>query len=100
MPTKQRPKHYRQQVYDYVEELLDRPLTFDEHDILRDIIVDYAFSSGNIRAMISRALCRHDWKVDKKVEGGERTRLYVKCMKCDKRTRKKLPVHSLRVPNN
>ncbi|MDB4992423.1 MAG: hypothetical protein JWL75_668 [Parcubacteria group bacterium] len=94
---KQRPKHYRQRIYDYIEELLERPLTFDEHDILRDMIGEYVFSVGNIRAVLSRAVCSHDWKVDKKIEGGEKLRLFVKCVKCDKRTSKKMPVHSIRV---
>lgn len=95
---KKRPKHYRQQIYDYVEELLGRPLTFEEHDALRDMIVDYVFSVANLRAIVGRAFCYHEWKVDKKVEGGERTHLFVKCVKCDKRTRKKMPLRSLRVP--
>jgi hypothetical protein len=87
---KLRPKHYRQQIYDYVEEMLGRPLTFDEHDALRDMITEYVFSMANVRAMIGRALCIHDWKPDKKVEVGKKPRLYVKCLKCDKRTTKKM----------
>lgn len=94
---KTRPKEYRQQIYDYVEELLERPLTFDEHDILRDMIGEYVFSMSNIRAMLGRALCHHDWKTDKKVEAGNKPRLFVKCIKCDKRTTKKMPVHSVRI---
>jgi hypothetical protein len=92
-----RPKHYRQQIYDYIESLLGRPLTFDEHDVLRDMIVEYVFSTTNVRGILRRAFCFHDWKVDKKVEGGERTKLYVKCTKCDKRTRKRLPEYSVRI---
>lgn len=94
---KQRPKHFRQRIYDYIEELLGRPLTFDEHDILRDMIGEYVFSMGNIRAVLSRAVCAHDWKVDNKIEGGEKLRLFVKCIKCDKRTSKKMPVYSMKV---
>ncbi len=94
---KRRPKHYRQQIYDYVEELLERPLTFDEHDVLRDMMGEYVFSAGNISAVIARVICAHDWKVDKKIEGGEKPKLYVKCMKCDKRTQKKMPMRSVRV---
>lgn len=94
---KTRPKEYRQQIYDYVEELTGRPLTFDEHDVLRDMIGEYVFSMANMRAMFSRALCAHDWKTDKKMEVGNRPRLYVKCIKCDKRTTKKMPVHSVRL---
>lgn len=94
---KRRPKHYRQQIYDYVEELLGRPLTFDEHDALRDMIGEYVFSMANIRAIMGRMLCAHDWKVDKKIEMGEKVRLYVKCTKCDKRTTKKMPMHSARL---
>jgi hypothetical protein len=94
---KRRPKHYRQQIYDYIEELLDRPLTFDEHDVLRDMIGEYVFSVGNLRAVLTRFFCSHDWKVDKKIEAGEKLKLYVKCMKCDKRTFKKMPMRSMRV---
>jgi hypothetical protein len=94
---KRRPKHYRQQIYEYVEELLGRPLTFDEHDVLRDMIGEYVFSVANMRAILSRTLCHHDWKVDKKVEAGEKIRLFVKCVKCDKRTYKKMSTHSLRI---
>jgi len=94
---KQRPKHYRRQIYDYVEELLGRPLTFDEHDVLRDMIGEYVFSMANIRAILSRMLCGHDWRVDKKIEAGENPRLFVKCAKCDKRTYRKMSTHSLRV---
>lgn len=96
MDTK-RPKHYRQQIYDYIEELMGRPLSFEEHDALRDMIGEYVFSVANMRAILSRVFCAHDWKVDKKIEGGERVRLYVKCMKCDKRTSKKMPTRSMRV---
>lgn len=95
--TKMRPKHYRQQIYDYVEELLGRPLSFEEHDVLRDMIIDYVFSANNLRAIADRMFCIHDWKVDKKIEGGEKVKLYVKCVKCDKRTQKKMSVHSVRV---
>lgn len=94
---KKRPKHYRREIYDYVEELLGRPLTFDEHDTLRDMMMEYVFSTRNLRSMLSRTFCRHDWKVDKKVEGGEQFKLYVKCVKCDKRTQKKMPTRSMRV---
>lgn len=94
---KRRPKHYRQQIYDYVEELLGRPLTFDEHDALRDMIGEYVFSVANMRAIVGRMLCAHDWKVDKKMEVGDRPKLYVKCLKCDKRTTKKMSYHSMRV---
>ncbi len=92
-----RPKHHRQGIYDYVEELLERPLTFDEHDILRDLITEYVFSVSNMRSILSRIFCLHDWKVDKKVEGGENFKLYVKCVKCDKRTEKKMSTRSMRV---
>lgn len=92
--SKKRPKQYRQQIYDYVEELLGRPLTFDEHDVLRDMMGEYVFSVSNLRGVAQRLFCRHDWKVDKKVEVGERFRLYVKCTKCDKRTTKRMPMHS------
>ncbi len=47
---KPRPKHYRQRIYDYVEGMLGRPLSLDEHDDLRDIISEYAFSITNLRA--------------------------------------------------
>ena len=95
---KRRPKHYRQQIYDYIEEMLGRPLTFEEHDTLRDMIGDYVFSMANMRAIFARTLCIHDWKVDKKVEAdGQKFKMYVKCVKCDKRTSKKMSYHSLRV---
>lgn len=94
---KQRPKFYRQQIYDYVEELLERPLTFDEHDQLRDMIGEYVFSRANLRALLSRTFCHHDWKPDKKIQVGTRPRLYVKCVKCDKQTTKKMPVRSMRL---
>lgn len=94
---KKRPKHYRREIYDYVEELLERPLSFEEHDMLRDMMMEYVFSTRNMRSMVARAFCLHDWKVDKKVEGGEQFKLYVKCTKCDKRTQKKMPTHSMRV---
>lgn len=94
---KKRPKHYRRQIYDYVEELLERPLTFDEHDVLRDMMGEYIFSVTNLRGVVQRMFCAHDWKVDKKIEVGERFRLYVKCTKCDKRTTKRMPMHSVRL---
>jgi hypothetical protein len=95
---KRRPKHYRQQIYDYIEELLERPLTLEEHDALRDMMSEYVFSVANVRALMGRIVCHHDWKVDKKVEGaGDKVRLYVKCSKCDKRTTKKMSYHALRV---
>lgn len=93
--SRKRPKHYRQQIYDYIEEMLGRPLTFDEHDELRDMIGEYVFSMTNLRGVLQRMVCAHDWKVDKKVEIGERFRLYVKCTKCDKRTTKRMPMHSV-----
>jgi hypothetical protein len=94
---KRRPKHYRQHIYDYVEELLGRSLTLEEHDALRDMIGEYVFSSANLSAILSRAFCIHEWKADKKVEAGENVRLYVKCVKCDKHTTKKMPTYSVRV---
>ena len=94
---KKRAKHYRQQIYDYIEEMLGRPLTFEEHDDLRDMIGEYVFSSSNIRGILQRFFCAHEWKVDKKVEMGQKFRMFVKCAKCDKRTTKKMPTHSMRV---
>jgi len=91
------PKHYRQQIYDYIEELLGRQLTFEEHDILRDMMGEYVFSVSNLRAIMRRTFCLHDWKIDKKIEAGEKLRMYVKCVKCDKYTKKKMPTRSMRV---
>ena len=95
--TKKRPKQYRQEIYGYIESLIDRPLTFDEHDELRDMINEYVFGVTNLRSILRRALCIHDWKVDKKVEVGEKFQLYVKCTKCDKRTTRRMHVHSARL---
>ena len=93
--SRKHPKEYRQQIYDYIEELLERPLTFDEHDQLRDMMGEYVFSVSNLRGVAKRLFCHHDWKVDKKVEAnGTRFRLYVKCLKCDKRTTKRMPMHA------
>lgn len=92
-----RPKHYRQQIYEYIEEMLGRPLTFEEHDDLRDMIGEYVFSSANLRAILARTFCNHDWKVDKRVELGEKFQLFVKCTKCDKRTTKRMPMRSVRL---
>jgi hypothetical protein len=89
------PKDYRQQIYSYVEELLERPLTFEEHDDLRDMLTEYAFSMQSLGAYVRRMVCVHDWISDKKVESGSETRLYVKCAKCDKRTKKKTPTISM-----
>ena len=94
---KRRPKHYRQQIYEFVEQLLERPLTFEEHDELRDMIGEYVFSISNVRAILGRTLCAHDWKVDKQVEIGEKFKLFVKCSKCDKRTTQKMSMHSARL---
>lgn len=85
------PKDYRQQIYSYVEGLLGRPLTFEEHDDLRDMMSEYVFSMQNMRAIMRRIFCSHDWTSDKKVESGAQTRVYVKCLKCDKRSRKRMP---------
>ncbi|MEA2701487.1 MAG: hypothetical protein QOE22_196 [Candidatus Parcubacteria bacterium] len=85
------PKHYRQQIYGYIEELLGRPLTFEEHDDLRDMVSEYVFSTQNIGATIRRFFCNHDWIGDKRIESGAQTRVYVKCVKCDKRTKKRMP---------
>lgn len=95
--AKKRPKHYRQQIYDYIEEMLGRPLTFDEHDELRDMLGEYVFSVTNLRGIVRRFFCNHDWKVDKKVEVGEKFSLFVKCTKCDKRTTKRMSIRSMRV---
>ncbi|MES2225260.1 MAG: hypothetical protein V4480_00435 [Patescibacteria group bacterium] len=94
---KKRPKQYRQEIYNFIEDRLGRLLTIDEHDELRDLIFDYVFSTRNLRAVLSRTFCRHEWEVDKKVEGGERFLLYVKCAKCDTRTSKKMPTRSVRL---
>lgn len=94
-----RPKEQRQQIYSYVEELLGRQLTFEEHDDLLDMITEYAFDTHNMKSMMRRVFCLHDWKVDKKIEAGEKLRLFVKCVKCDKRTSKKMPTRSMRVAN-
>jgi hypothetical protein len=89
------PKDYRQQIYSYVEELLERPLTFEEHDDLRDMLTEYVFSMQSISAYMRRVFCAHEWINDKKVESGPDTRLHVKCAKCDKRTMKKMPMISM-----
>lgn len=92
-----RPKHYRQQIYEYIEQMLGRPLTLEEHDDLRDMMGEYVFSSSNIQAILRRMTCSHDWKVDKRVELGEKFQLFVKCTKCDKRTTKRMPMRSARL---
>jgi hypothetical protein len=86
------PKDYRQQIYSYIEALLERPLTFEEHDDLRDMMSEYVFSMQNLGAITRRFFCRHEWIGDKKVESGQQTRVYVKCVKCDKRTKKRMPM--------
>jgi len=98
MDTK-KPKEYRQQIYGYIEELLGRPLTFEEHDDLRDMMTEYVFSTQNLGAMTRRLVCWHDWTSDRigMVEGGKDSRVYVKCVKCDKRTRKKMPTISMNI---
>ena len=90
------PKDYRQQIYSYIEELMERPLTFEEHDDLRDMLTEYVFSMQNIRSYTRRVFCWHRWISDKKMESGSHTRMHVKCAKCDKRTRKKMPTISMR----
>jgi|GEM_PF-5799522 len=86
------PKEHRQKVYDYVESLLGRPLTYEEHDDLRDIMSEYILSVTNLQAIVNRIFCTHEWIGDKMVEsGGKQTRAYVKCVKCDKRTLKRMP---------
>lgn len=90
-------KEYRQEVYVYVESLLGRHLTFDEHDDLRDIMVSYVLDASNMKTMLFRFFCIHEWKIDKKVEAGEKIRLYVKCLKCDTRTLKKMPTRTMRI---
>lgn len=86
-----RPKDHRQKMYGYIEEMLGRPLTFEEHDDLRDMMSEYVFSMQNMNAVVRRIFCVHDWTSDKKVESGAQTRVYVKCLKCDKRSLKKMP---------
>ena len=85
------PRDYRQQIYGYIEELLGRPLTFEEHDDLRDMMSEYVFSMQNVGAVVRRVFCNHDWISDKRVESGAQTRVHVKCLKCDKRSLKKMP---------
>lgn len=94
-----KPKEYRQQIYGYIEELLGRPLTFEEHDDLRDMMTEYVFSTQNLGAMMRRFVCWHDWTSDRigMVEGGKNSGVYVKCVKCDKRTRKKMPTIAMDV---
>lgn len=96
---KKLPKEYRQQIYGYIEELLGRPLTLDEHDDLRDMMTEYIFSTQNLGSMLRRYVCWHDWTSDRVglIEGGTHVRMYVKCLKCDKRTRKKMPTISMGV---
>ena len=92
------PKDYRQQIYAYVEELLERPLTFEEHDDLRDMLTEYVFSMQNIGAYMRRVFCLHDWISDKKIEtSGSSPRVHVKCSKCDRRTKKKMPTISMKM---
>jgi hypothetical protein len=90
-------KEYRQEVYEYVEMLLGRHLTFEEHDDLRDIMLSYVLDASNMKTTMRRFFCLHDWKIDKKIEAGEKIRMFVKCAKCDKRTKKKMPTRSMRV---
>jgi len=90
MPNKL-PKEYREEIYSYVEDLLERPLTFEEHDELRDMILDYVFDMRSIRMYVRRTLCMHAWASDKKVEGGKRPVIHLKCRKCDKRKAKRMP---------
>ena len=86
-----RPKDYRQEIYSYVVGLLGRPLTYEEHDDLHDMMSEYVFSMRNMGATIRRIFCRHDWISDKKIESGQRQRAYVKCLHCDKRSFRKVP---------
>ncbi len=85
------PKHYRKEIYDYIEELLGRNLTLDEHENLRDMMLEYVFSMRSMRMGFKRFFCIHQWGADRRVEGGKRPRVYVKCARCDKRTVKKMP---------
>jgi len=93
------PREYRQQIYGYIEELLGRPLTFEEHDDLRDMMTGYVLSTQNPGAMLRRAFCAHDWASDRigKIEGGKNPRVYVKCVKCDKRSLRKMPTISMHI---
>lgn len=94
-----RPKEYRQQIYAYIEGLLERPLTLEEHDDLRDMMTEYVFSVQNLSAMVQRFFCIHDWTSDRvgMVEGGTRSRVHVKCRKCDKRSQRQMPTISMHV---
>jgi hypothetical protein len=96
-PFMKKPKQYREEIYDYIESLLGRPLTFEEHDDLRDMMTEYVFSSQNMSSMFRKMFCSHDWISDKKIEGGQRTRVHVKCSKCDKRSYKEMPTISMRI---
>lgn len=91
------PKDYRKQIYGYIEELLGRSLTYEEHDDLRDMMMEYVFSTQNMGTTVRRLFCIHDWIIDRKVEGGQQLRAHVKCRKCDKRTLKKMPSVSMKV---
>ncbi|HEY0010353.1 MAG TPA: hypothetical protein VGB97_00365 [Candidatus Paceibacterota bacterium] len=84
------PKDYRHEIYTYIEGLLERPLSFEEHDDLQDMLNDYA-SMRNLGLYVRRALCRHNWSSDNKIEGGQKTLVHMKCTKCDKRKLKKMP---------
>ena len=90
-------KEHRQEMYDYVESLLGRHLTFEEHDTMRGIMVSYVLDASNLRTTLRRFFCIHDWNIDRKVEAGEKVRMYVKCAKCDKRTKKKMPTRSMQI---
>jgi hypothetical protein len=91
------PKDYRRQIYGYIEELLGRPLSYEEHDDLRDMMMEYVFSTQNMGTVVRRIFCAHDWIIDRKVEGGREPRAHVKCRKCDKRTKKRVPSISMSV---
>ncbi len=90
-------KEHRREIYEYVEKLIGRNLTFDERDDIRSMMASYVLDASNFKTTLRRFFCIHDWNIDRKIEAGKDIRMFVKCAKCDKRTKKKMSTRSMQV---
>lgn len=78
------PTEHRRSLYFIVEDIIDRPLTLNEHDRIRECVRTYVEDVARPVSLVKRLFCMH---TDRKLEGlicAEATYCIVKCRKCDR----------------
>lgn len=76
------PRIHRRRLYDYIEDLLDRDLTCEEHDKIRELVRTYSNDAFKPTHFLKQLFCNHDWKVEQ-VEISQVMKSFIKCRKCD-----------------